>query len=143
MRVILIISLFVLGSCSAEWHLNKAMKKGFKCNEVYDTIQIVSVDSFPVIKNDTIFWERFITKKDTIIKYKTEYVPKTRWQTRIENKFRIDTIKVYLKEKTKQQRIKAKAESKSRINWNMLFIGIFIGFTISFVLRLIKIIYLR
>jgi len=139
MRLILIISLFILGSCSAEYHLNKAIKKGFKCNDVYDTIQIVSVDSFPVIKNDTIFWERFITKKDTVIKYKTEYVPKTRWKALKEYQFRLDTIKVYLKEKTKQQRIESKSESKSKINWNLLFIGILIGFAINFILRLRKI----
>ena len=69
--------IFILMSCSANWHLNKAIKKGYKV-PVYDTIQITKLDSFPVIIRDSIFWEKFITTKDTVIQIQKEYIPKTR-----------------------------------------------------------------
>jgi len=53
---IVIISLF-LYSCSAQYHLNKAIKKGYVCEETGDTIRITTLDSIPVIVNDTIVWE--------------------------------------------------------------------------------------
>ena len=69
--------IFILMSCSANWHLNKAIKKGYKV-PVYDTIQITKMDSFPVIIRDSIVWEKFITTKDTVIQIQKEYIPKTR-----------------------------------------------------------------
>lgn len=69
--------IFILMSCSANWHLNKAIKKGYKV-PVYDTIQITKLDSFPIIIRDSIFWEKFITTKDTVIQIQKEYIPKTR-----------------------------------------------------------------
>lgn len=69
--------IFILISCSANWHLNKAIKKGYKV-PVYDTIQITKLDSFPIIIRDSIFWEKFITTKDTVIQIQKEYIPKTR-----------------------------------------------------------------
>jgi hypothetical protein len=49
--------LFVfLYSCSAEHHLNKAIKKGYKCEETSDTIRITTFDSIAVVINDTIVW---------------------------------------------------------------------------------------
>ena len=67
----------IVTSCSANWHLNKAIKKGYKV-PVYDTIQITKLDSFPIIIKDSIFWEKFITTKDTVIQIQKEYIPKTR-----------------------------------------------------------------
>lgn len=67
----------IVTSCSANWHLNKAIKKGYKV-PVYDTIQITKLDSFPVIIKDSIVWEKFITTKDTVIQIQKEYIPKTR-----------------------------------------------------------------
>jgi hypothetical protein len=122
-----------LYSCSAEYHLNKAIKKGYKCEETGDTIRITTIDSIPYIVNDTIRWEKIITTKDTIIKYKKVYVPKTKWQVRTELKFQRDTIRI--KEKTKQAEAKAEAKSKKRPNLNFLFIGIFVGFALSYLLR--------
>jgi len=125
--------LFVfLYSCSAEYHLNKAIKKGYKCEETGDTIRITTIDSIPYIVNDTIRWEKIITSKDTIIKYKKVYVPKTKWQVRTELKFQRDTIRI--KEKTKQAEAKAASKSK-RPNLNFIFIGIFIGFALSYLLK--------
>lgn len=126
--------LFVfLYSCSAEYYLNKAIKKGYKCEETGDTIRITTIDSIPYIVNDTIMWEKIITSKDTVIRYKKVYVPKTKWQVKTELKFQRDTIRI--KEKTKQAEAKAEAKSKKRPNLNFLFIGIFVGFALSYLLR--------
>jgi len=126
--------LFVfLYSCSAEYHLNKAIKKGYKCEETSDTIRISTFDSIPVIINDTIVWEKFLTTKDTIIKYKNVYVPKTKWKIKQELRFQRDTIRI--REKTKQAEAKAEAKSKRRPNLNFLFIGVAIGFILSYLLR--------
>lgn len=126
--------LFVfLYSCSAEYHLNKAIKKGYKCEETGDTIRITTIDSIPYIVNDTIMWEKIITSKDTVIRYKNVYVPKTKWQVKTELKFQRDTIRI--KEKTKQAEVKAEAKSKKRPNLNFLFIGMFVGFALSYLLR--------
>ena len=72
-RVLLL--LFVLYGCSAQYHLNKAISKGYACEQTSDTIRITTLDSIPIIINDTIIWEKFISTKDTIIKYNTIYVP--------------------------------------------------------------------
>lgn len=126
--------LFVfLYSCSAKYHLKKAIKKGYKCEETGDTIRITTIDSIPYIVNDTIMWEKIITSKDTVIRYKKVYLPKTKWQIKTELKFQRDTIRI--KEKTKQAEAKAEAKSKKRPNLNFLFIGIFVGFALSYLLR--------
>ena len=64
MRYLAIILL--LSSCSAQYHLNKAIKKGYTCEQTGDTIRITTLDSIPVIIHDSIVWEKFITTKDTI-----------------------------------------------------------------------------
>jgi hypothetical protein len=93
-RVALVfLSLHLLFSCSVNYHLNKAIKKGYRCDEVSDTIQITSVDSIPYIVNDSIVWEKIITQKDTVIRYRTSYVPKTRFIVRMDNKRMNDSLK--------------------------------------------------
>jgi len=94
--LIIIISLFAI-SCSVDYHLNKAIKKGYSCDTVSDTITITSVDSIPFIVRDSIVWEKIITKKDTIIAYKTSYVPKTRYEIRFDNKRFADSLKAIRK----------------------------------------------
>ena len=128
-----LVLLVFLYSCTAEYHLNKAIKKGYKCEQTGDTIRITTIDSIPYIVNDTIRWEKIITSKDTVIRYKKVYVPKTKWQVKTELKFQRDTIRI--KEKTKQAEAKAEAKSKKRPNLNFLFIGIFVGFALSYLLR--------
>jgi len=126
---ILIISI-LLYSCSAQFHLNKAIKKGYKCEETGDTIRIMSVDSVPIIINDTIVWEKFITTKDTVIQYKNVYVPKTRIQLKREYKIKIKTI---YKDKV-VEKAEAKAEGKKnrpKGNLNLLFVGVGIGLLLS------------
>jgi hypothetical protein len=125
-RILLL--LFVLYGCSAQYHLNKAIKKGYTCEQTGDTIRIMTVDSIPIIINDTIMWEKFITTKDTIIKYNTVYVPKTRQEKRIEYKLKIKTIyKDRIVEKAQ-----AKAEGKkNQPKKNLFWIGVLVGVLIS------------
>lgn len=130
MRYLAIILL--LSSCSAQYHLNKAIKKGYTCEETGDTIRITTLDSIPVIIHDSIVWEKFITTKDTIIKYRTTYVPRTRFQERLAYKLKVKTIyKDRIVEKAK-----AKAtRPRTRGNLSLLFVGVGIGLLLSYLLK--------
>ena len=133
MRYLAIILL--LSSCSAQYHLNKAIKKGYKCEETGDTIRITTLDSIPVIIHDSIVWEKFITTKDTIIKYRTTYVPRTRYQERLAYKLKVKTIY--------KDRIVEKAQAKAtrpRPNGNLslLFVGVGIGLLLSYLFKFAK-----
>ena len=127
--------LFVfLYSCSAEYHLNKAIKKGYLCEDTLqmDTIRIATIDSVPVIVNNEIIYEKFITQKDTIVKWKTKnvYVPKTRIQLKREYKIKVKTI---YKDKV-VEKAEARAEGKKngpKGNLNLLFVGVGIGLLLS------------
>ncbi len=90
----IIIFVLTLFSCSANHHYQKALKKGLEPIVTSDTIRINTIDSIPVIKNDTIIYERFLTTKDTIIKYQNVFVPKTRLEIRTEYKITRDTIRL-------------------------------------------------
>lgn len=140
---ILIISV-LLYSCSAEYHLNKAIKKGFKCDETSDTIRIATLDSIPVIVNDTIIWEKVLNTKDTVIKYKTVYVPKTRLDKKIEYRIKIKTIykdRIVEKAQARAEGKKAKMQVKlnrPKGNLNLLFVGVGIGLLLSFLWKYAK-----
>jgi hypothetical protein len=131
-RILLL--LFVLYGCSAQYHLNKAIKKGYSCEQTGDTIRITTLDSIPVIINDTIVWEKFITTKDTIIKYNTVYVPKTRQEKRIEYKLKVKTIyKDRIVEKAQ-----AKAEGKkNQPKKNFFWLGVLVGVLLSIIISLL------
>ena len=130
MRYLAIIVL--LSSCSAQYHLNKAIKKGYKCEETGDTIRITTLDSIPVIIRDSIVWEKFITTKDTIIKYNTVYVPKTRYQERLAYKLKVKTI--YKDRIVEKAQAKA-TRPKTRGNLNLLFVGVGIGLLLLYLLK--------
>jgi len=130
MRYLAIILL--LSSCSAQYHLNKAIKKGYTCEQTGDTIRITTLDSIPVIIHDSIVWEKFITTKDTIIKYRTTYVPKTKIELKREFKLKIKNIY--------KDRIVEKAQAKAtrprtRGNLNLLFVGVGIGLLLSYLFK--------
>jgi hypothetical protein len=80
-----LILLLFLSSCSASWHLNKAVKKGAELEQVsmpvylYDTITD-TVDNRVIIR--TIIKDTMWSVRDVV-----KYVPKTRWQTRIEYRY--------------------------------------------------------
>ena len=130
---IILISLLVT-SCSLNYHLRKAIKKGYKCEEVGDTIRITTIDSFPVIKNNEIVYERYFTTKDTVIQYKTQYVPKTKWQTKIEYKLKRDTILQIQKIEV----AKHKSQKKSSPNLWLFVIGFIVGFATKWLLKFSK-----
>ena len=77
----------------AQYHYKKALKHGLKVIQDSDTITINTIDSIPVIINDTIVWEKYFTTKDTVVKFNNIYVPKTRWQTRIEYRYKTKVLK--------------------------------------------------
>jgi hypothetical protein len=136
-RLIAILSVLTLLSCSSErkaqYHYRKALKHGLKVVNDSDTIRITTLDSFPVIKNDTIFWEKFIAYRDTVINYKNIYIPKTRWQTKIEYKERVKTLRI--EGKTKWKTAKAVQVVKYRTSWWLVLIAFILGFVLKFILN--------
>jgi hypothetical protein len=136
MRYILPI-LILLVSCSApkraQWHYKKALKNGLQVIQDSDTIRIATVDSFPVIQNDTIVWEKFYTTKDTVIHYRNIWVPKTRFQERILYKERVKTLKI--KGETQWKTAKAKQVVKYRWAWWPIVIAFFLGIFLRFLIQ--------
>ena len=131
----------LLYSCSAQYHLNKAIKKGYVCEDTLqmDTIRIATIDSVPVIVNNEIIYEKFITQKDTIVKWKTKnvYVPKTRIELKREYKIKIKTIyKDRIVEKSKAKADGQKNRPKG--NLNLLFVGVGIGLLLSYLWKYAK-----
>ena len=152
MRLLLpLIVITLLYGCSsakkAQYHYKKAVKHGLEIVQDSDTIRIISVDSFAVIRNDTIIWEKVITTKDTIINFKNVYIPKTRYQTRIEYRYKTKVLKQdvlkykYIYREAKEQR-KAVQITKSKTNWMLLLWGFLAGVLLSFVTRLLLKLYL-
>jgi hypothetical protein len=115
--------LIFMTSCSAQHHYNKAVKKGLKVETNSDTIRLTKIDSI-FINNE---WVKVVTEFDTIIQFNTVYVPKTRYQTRIEYKTKKDsfeTIRYVTRQETKQI-------SKQSFPWRILILFLFIGLVIS------------
>jgi hypothetical protein len=132
----LLVALAVV-SCSSErkaqYHIKKALKHGAKLTQDSDTIRITTIDSFPVIKHDSIVWEKFIAYRDTIINFRNVYVPTTRFQERIRYKERVKTLRI--EGKTKWKTAKAVQVVKYRTNWWIVFIAFVLGFILRFVLN--------
>ncbi len=124
-------------SCSApkraQWHYKKALKNGLSIVQDSDTIRITTVDSFPVIQNDTIVWEKFYTTKDTVIQFNNVYVPKTRWQTRIE--YRYKTRVERIRGKTIYKTAKAQQIIKYKILWWPVIVAFIFGILLRFLIQ--------
>ena len=126
----LVLLLFIY-SCSAKWHYNKAIKKGLEITTKSDTIRITTIDSVPVVKHDTIIYEKFYTSKDTVIYYKDVYIPKTIREIRIENKLIRDTIRIKENAQVKLAKEETK-QTKAENNWYQKFLlGLVLGVIIS------------
>ena len=108
MRFYSLICVLTLFSCSANHHYRKALKKGLEPIISSDTIRIATIDSIPVVKHDTIVYEKYFSSKDTIVHYENVFVPKTRLETRIEYKIHRDTIRL----ETRVEVQKAKASKQ-------------------------------
>ena len=140
---IVIISIF-LYSCSAQYHLNKAIKKGYVCKDTADTLTITKLDSVLITKFDTTYYETFLRTFDTIVQWKTEYVPKTRLDKKIEYRIKVKTIykdRIVEKAKAKAEGQKAKTELKKtrpKGNLNLLFVGVAIGLLLAYLWKYAK-----
>jgi hypothetical protein len=132
-----LLPLLILLSCSApkraQWHYKKALKNGLQLVQDSDTIRITTVDSIPVIMNDTIVWQKYITTKDTIIKYNNIYMPRTRFQERILYKERIKTLKI--KGDTQWKTAKAQQVVKYRWAWWPIVISFLLGIFLRFLIQ--------
>jgi hypothetical protein len=131
-----LISVFLLASCSANYHLRKAIKKGYKCEEIADTFLITSIDSIPYVLRDSIAWERVIVQKDTIVRYKRSFVPKTRLETRIEYKLKRDTLKLI--QKVEVVKWKTEKRKNTKPNILLLVLGFVVGMATNWLLRNFK-----
>ena len=135
--ILSLISTIFVTSCSApkraQYHYKRALANGLKVEQGSDTIRIATIDSIPVIKNDTIVWEKLYTTKDTIIQFKNIYVPKTRFQERILYKERVKTLKI--KGETQWKTAKAKQVVKYRWAWWPIVISFFIGILLRFLIQ--------
>ena len=125
-----------ISSCSANYHLRRAIKKGYRCDEIADTIKITSIDSIPYVLNDSIYFERVLIQKDTIVRYKRSFVPKTRLETRIEYKLKRDTLKMI--EKVEVVKWKTAKRESAKPNILLLVLGFVIGMFTTYLLRNFK-----
>jgi hypothetical protein len=125
MKYLIILGL-LLSSCSAHYHVVKAMKKGYKCDETSDTIQVSTIDSIPYVLRDSIFWEKVIVKKDTIVRYKRSYVPKTRFETKIEYKYKTK----YIKAEAQKVKYQNKYITKYKTRWLFVILAFILGFLV-------------
>jgi hypothetical protein len=122
----LLTSLFLV-SCSAHYHVVRAIKKGYTCGQESDTIRITSIDSIPYVLNDSIYYERIVVQKDTIVRYKAYKVPQTRFQTRIEYRYKTKIVNAdVLKVKYKNKYI-----TKTKVNWLFVIIAFVLGFLVK------------
>lgn len=128
---IYISTLIILSSCSAHYHIVKAMKKGYRCDETSDTIQVSTIDSIPYVLRDSIYWEKVIIQKDTIVRYKTSYVPKTRFETRIEYKYKTK----YIKAEAQKVKYQNKYITKYKTRWLLVIIAFVLGLLVKFTLN--------
>jgi hypothetical protein len=145
-KLLAFLSVLTLFSCSSErlaqYHYQKALKHGLKLITDSDTIRVVSIDSVAYYLNDTIRYEKVITSKDTIIYFKNIYVPKTKWQTRIEYRYKTQLVKQdvlkykYIYKDSKEKR-KEVQQTKRRTNWNLFLWGFISGAGLFFILRLL------
>jgi len=128
----LLLSIFAT-SCGVNYHVRKAFDKGYRCDEVADTIKITSIDSIPYVLNDSIYFEKVLVQKDTIVRYKRSYVPKTRFQTRIEYKLKRDTLRMIQKVEV----VKWKTEKHKNVKPNILLLvlGFAVGIFTNYLLR--------
>jgi len=134
MRTFSLLIVLFFCSCSAKWHYNKAIKKGLEITTKSDTIRITTIDSIPVIKHDTIVYEKYFTSKDTIVFYKDVYVPKTIREIRIENKLIRDTIRIKEKAKVQVEKEETKQTKAENNVLSKFFLGLIIGIITTVIL---------
>jgi len=128
----LILAIFAT-SCGVNYHVRKAYKKGYRCDEVADTIQVLTIDSIPYVLNDSIYFERVLVQKDTIVRYKRSFVPQTRFEKRIEYKLKRDTLKMI--QKVEVVKWKTEKHKNTKPNILLLVLGFAVGIFTNYLLR--------
>jgi hypothetical protein len=123
-------------SCGVNYHINKAIKKGYRCDEVADTIKITSVDSIPYVLRDSILWEKVLVQKDTIVRYNVSKVPLTRFQEKIRYKLKRDTLRMI--EKVEVVKWKTEKHKNTKPNILLLVLGFAVGMITNWLLRNFK-----
>jgi hypothetical protein len=108
--------------------LRKAISKGYRCDEIGDTITISSIDSIPYVLRDSIYWEKVIVQKDTIVRYRTSYVPRTRYETKVDYKYKTKVVNAEVQ--------KVKFQNKYITKYKTRWIFVIIAFILGFLLRL-------
>jgi len=131
----LILAIFAT-SCGVNYHVRKAFKKGYRCEEVADTITITSIDSIPYVLRDSIMWERVLVQKDTIVRYKRSFVPQTRFEKRIEYKLKRDTLRMI--QKVQVVKYKSQKNKNTKPNILLLVLGFVVGIFTSWLIRNFK-----
>ncbi len=134
--ILSLISTILATSCSVNYHVRKAIKKGYRCEEVADTFVINSIDSIPYVLRDSIYWEKVIVQKDTIVRYNVSKVPLTRFQERIRYKLKRDTLRMI--EKVEVVKWKTERNKKKKANLWLFIIGFGAGFLTNWLLKFSK-----
>ena len=145
-KLLAFLSVLTMFACSSErlaqYHYKKALKHGLKLVQDSDTIRIATIDSFAVIRNDTLIYEKIVRFRDSVVFFKNVYIPKTRFQTRIEYRYKTKILKQdvlkykYIYKDSKEKR-KEVQQGKRRTNWKLFFWGFLSGFGLFFILRII------
>jgi hypothetical protein len=137
-RLILSLILAILAtSCGVNYHINKAIKKGYRCEGGgADTIRISTIDSIPYVLRDSIYWEKVIVQKDTIVRYKVSKVPLTRFQEKIRYKLKRDTLRMI--EKVEVVKWKTEKRNTKKPNILLLVLGFAVGIFTNYLLRNFK-----
>jgi len=132
----LILAIFAT-SCSVNYHVRKAFDKGYRCEGGgADTIRISTIDSIPYVLRDSIAWKKVLVQKDTIVRYKRSYVPKTRFQTKIEYRLKRDTLRMI--EKVEVVKWKTEKRKNTKPNILLLVLGFVVGMITNWLLRNFK-----
>jgi hypothetical protein len=145
-RLIVFLSVLTLFSCSSErkaqYHYQKALKHGLKLVQDSDTIRIATIDSVAYYIKDSIYFEKIVRFRDSVVFFRNVYLPKTKWQTKIEYRYKTQLVKQdvlkykYIYKDSKEKR-KEVQQTKRRTNWSLFFWGFLVGFVTFFILRLI------
>jgi hypothetical protein len=113
MKLTTISLIFFLCSCSAKWHVNRAIKKDPSIKqEVLDTVRFTNVVLDTVYTSDSTFYiNEIITHYDTVISYqKYNFAGLKNWfQTWQEEK----TERTALRQQEKTERVTTKQENKT------------------------------
>ena len=135
-KLIAFLSVLTLLSCSSErkaqYHYQKALKYGLKLITDSDTIRIATIDSVAYYVGDTIRYEKILKRVDSVVFFKNVYLPKTKWQTRIEYKYKTQFVKQdvlkykYIYKDSKEKRKEVQQE-KRKTNWSLFFWGFLIA----------------